>query len=715
VNAGTLRKSGGTATTSISGFNFVNQPGGVVDVLSGTLQIGGQGTNILGGSLTVTTPGFLNLIGIWTDAGGTTSGTGISQFGSGTLILRTNIIPGLRLLGGDIYLGNTFQQAGAITNLTLDGATLRGTNKINNGTLTLNSGDLVDQLTVQPAGQLVFATGGSKLLYTSTIFNQGTVAWTGGSLNFGGTPGTVVSNGGLWQIAGDVSMSWGGGLVPNWTNAGILRKTTGSGAAQISGVNFINQPGGLVEALSGTLRFTGGNLSEFGGTFNATSPGLIEITGGTWTDSGGTATGTGTNRLNGGTFNFRTNTIPGLRLYSGNVYVTGTNTFQQAGAITNLTLDGVTLLGTNYVGNGSLTVNGGALAGRLTVATNGQLVLATTNGKLLYSLNLINQGSVLWSGGSLSVGSTPPTVISNGGLWQLTSDDVMSYGGGLTPVWTNSGTLRKVSGSGISSVAGMSFYNQPSGLVQVDSGTLQLTSTTTNTAGTLRLNGGKLSANGTLAVSGGTLDGTGAVGANALSGGLISPGQGGPGRLSFTSDLNLGANAALLLDGTGIVPGTGYDQLSVTGAVALGNCALQVASLPSVPTGTTFVIINNDGAEAVTGTFKGLPENAVLLVNNQLFRVSYHAGTGNDVTLTQVSNTNAQPRFSGVTRLANGVIQLAATGVAGLTYTVQANTNLATTDWTNLGSTTADAAGNAPFTDPAATNFPARFYRFVWP
>ena len=653
LNSGTLRKSGGAATAYLTSVNFVNQPGGLVDVLSGSLQITGSGTNVLGGAFTATAPGGLRLFNsTWTDAGGTASGTGINQFSSGTLLLRTNPIPGLLLTGGDIYTTSTFQQAGTITNLTLDGATLRGTNTVNNGTLTINSGNILEQLTILPAGQLVFATSGSKLLYNSSIFNQGTVTWAAGSLSLGST---TISNGGLWEVAGNLAASYGGYATPNWTNTGILRKTVGSGVAQISGINFINQPGGLVDAQAGTVQFTGGNLSLLGGTFNATAPAVIEITGGTWSDAGGITTGTGTNRLRGGTFNLRTNTIPGLQFIAGSVSVTGTNTFQQAGAITNLTIDGASLVGTNRVGNGTLTVNSGSMAGRLTVESGGQLLLATAADKTLYSLTLLNQGTVQWSAGNLWFGSTPTTVVSNGGQWLMTSNNLIIFGGGATSVWTNNGTLRKSAGTGTSVATGVNFYNQSDGLVQVDTGTLQLTSITTNLAGTLRLNGGTLIANGTLAVGGGTLDGTGTVGANALSGGLISPGQGGAGLMSFASGLNLGSNATLTLDGTGTVPGTGYDQLSVTGAVALSNCVLQVTSLPTVVTGTVFVIINNDGADAVTGTFKGLPESAILPVNDQVFRVSYHGGTGNDVTLTRIENPQvtgqvALEGFLGATR-----------------------------------------------------------------
>ena len=709
-NAGTLRKSAGSGQSFLVGMEFVNQDNGVVDALAGTLMLSCANTNYVRGSFTATSPGAINLYGgVWTDGGGTASGTGLIQFTGSTLYLRTNTIPGLKLAGGDIYITgpNTFQQAGTITNLTLDGATLHGTNTVDNGTFTMNGGSLLDRLTVLPAGQLLFSNAATKLLYSATLINQGTIIWTDGGINVGGTPTTVISNGGLWlvQSANNLTLHWGGGLLPIWTNSGTLRKNIGTNTTVEVDGNFFNQPGGLVESLAGTLLFVAGSASTFAGTFNAMAPGVNEFNSGTWTDAGGTATGTGTNRFVGGTLNLRTNTIPGLKLLGGEIYITGTNSFQQAGVITNLTLDGTVLRGTNRVNNGTLAVNVGDVKDQLIIQPAGQLVLAAP-GRNLYSATIINQGTVNWTGGSMNVGGTPGTVISNGGLWQINGDFNLNFGGGQTAVWTNSGTLRKTAGSGVAFLTGPSFYNQSGGLVQVDSGTLQLTSITTNRAGTLRLNGGALNANGTLAFSGGTLDGAGAVGVNAFTGGIISPGQGGAGLISFPFGLNLSSNATLLIDGTGTVPGVSYDQLSVIGSVTLGGCNLQVASLPAVPLGASFVIITNDGVDAVSGTFNGLPENSLVTVGAQPFRIHYAGGSGNDVTLVRVASSPVLRAPSGLT---NGNWQLTGLGTPSGIYTILATTNFLT--WTNIGFATGDLSGNLLFTDTNAFRFQYRFYR----
>jgi hypothetical protein len=126
-------------------------------------------------------------------------------------------------------------------------------------------------------------------------------------------------------------------------------------------------------------------------------------------------------------------------------------------------------------------------------------------------------------------------------------------------------------------------------------------------------------------------------------------------------------------------------------------------------------IINNDGVDAVTGTFTNLPEGATITASSGAkFKISYHGGTGNDVVLTQIS-LPAQPFFNGITKLGGGAIQLNGVGESNLTYKVWANTNLATTNWVDIGTATANGLGTLQFTDPNATNYTMRFYRFSWP
>ncbi len=56
-------------------------------------------------------------------------------------------------------------------------------------------------------------------------------------------------------------------------------------------------------------------------------------------------------------------------------------------------------------------------------------------------------------------------------------------------------------------------------------------------------------------------------------------------------------------------------------------------------------------------------------------------------------------------------IQLQGAGLSNLTYTIQANTNLSTTNWLVIGTSPADGSGLFSFTDTNAPTFSNRFYR----
>jgi|GEM_PF-666646 len=64
-------------------------------------------------------------------------------------------------------------------------------------------------------------------------------------------------------------------------------------------------------------------------------------------------------------------------------------------------------------------------------------------------------------------------------------------------------------------------------------------------------------------------------------------------------------------------------------------------------------------------------------------------------------------------RLADGHVQLSIWGQPGVTYTVQASTNLV--DWVDIGTAQAGPNGEATFEDPAGGTAPRRFYRLVEP
>ena len=83
--------------------------------------------------------------------------------------------------------------------------------------------------------------------------------------------------------------------------------------------------------------------------------------------------------------------------------------------------------------------------------------------------------------------------------------------------------------------------------------------------------------------------------------------------------------------------GGGVPMLDVHGRVALGNAVLDL----SEAAGDSPILINNDGTDPVIGTFKGLPEGALLNRFGRTFRITYAGGDGNDVQLIASSTPAA--------------------------------------------------------------------------
>lgn len=138
---------------------------------------------------------------------------------------------------------------------------------------------------------------------------------------------------------------------------------------------------------------------------------------------------------------------------------------------------------------------------------------------------------------------------------------------------------------------------------------------------------------GATTLDGGTLMGTGTVGALLVSApATVAPGHS-PGCLN-SGNLTLSGTFAAEIGGAD--PCTGYDQINVTGTVDVSNGTLDMTRFNDFkPTaGQTYVIIKNDGNDAVTGTFQNLSEGATFSLDGFVLQISYVGGDGNDVTIT---------------------------------------------------------------------------------
>jgi autotransporter-associated beta strand protein len=254
---------------------------------------------------------------------------------------------------------------------------------------------------------------------------------------------------------------------------------------------------------------------------------------------------------------------------------------------------GATNTGTTVLTGTILRAGGGSVANPIWEP----LVLA---GKLVSESNGTNAS--VWAGGVTLSGSTASLEAGNS---PLVVNGVISGAGSVT-----------VMGSSTVTVNATNTYS----------------GNTTNLGGNFRING--LQPQSPVFLEVGTLGGTGTVGTVTAVGNspkTITPGTS-PGRLT-TSNLTLNTSTTFIAKLNGTNAGVTYDQLKVNGSVNLSNAA-PVLTLGYVPApGDSFIIIDNDGSDAITNTFNGLPESSVLSVGTNQFQISYVGGSGNDVVL----------------------------------------------------------------------------------
>ncbi len=568
-NAGTLRKSAGTGTTSIS-IPILNSLG--VTGLQGTLNFNGGGTlagiftagsganiNFSGGNFTNSVPVAIN-------------GPGTVQLTSaGNLFLLTDTIANLTLVGGTVNLGPTFQ-GGTITNLTIAGATLAGTNAVS-GTFNWNNGTITGPLTIKNNGTMNIS-GTTTLLLENVLTNAGTVNWTNtGGLDVANGSGfyfALIENlaGALWDIQSDQQMFNNAGSGAYFHNAGTLRKSAATGTSTIS-IPLINS--GSVTGLQGTLSFNGGGTLT--GTFTAVTGATINFSGGTFSNSTPVAiNGPGTVQLTGGNLWLLSDAIANLALAGGTVNL---GSAFQGGTITNLTIAGATLAGTNTV-TGTFNWNNGTIAGGwLTIASNGVMNVNSST-TLLLETPLTNWGTVTWTNTGFSGDWDVPNnngvpyagLIENmtGALFDIQCDQSLFNNAGGPAYFHNLGTVRKSAKTGATSLI----------LPIINSGSV------TGLQGTLNFGGGGILAGKFGAASGAAINFSGGTFTNS---GPVSINGPGPVRL-------VNGSLWLLSDAIANLPLAG-------GTVNLGQNFQQSGAITNLTIAGAALV----GTNTVTGTF----------------------------------------------------------------------------------------------------------------
>jgi autotransporter-associated beta strand protein len=252
------------------------------------------------------------------------------------------------------------------------------------------------------------------------------------------------------------------------------------------------------------------------------------------------------------------------------------------------------------------------------------------------------------------------------------------------------------------------------------SGTNTYTGATTINAGTVALgSAGSIASSRSIAIAGGalfdvsavgggftlgaakTLSGSGTVNGTITNQGTIAPGASGTiGTLTLNNSPVL--KGALLMkvnrnNGTPL-----NDQIRLPAGVMTYGGTLTVNNLGTPLTGgdsfTIFSATSYNGGFAtlnLPALGAGLAWNTNALANGVLSVV-----------------TTVGPQFASLAQSADGNFQFSGTGAAGVTYTLNAATNIMPPIvWMSVTNAVADQTGLFQLSDLSATNFPLRFYR----
>ena len=591
---GTLRKSAGVGTSSIDGANgAVNvtvNPGGVVEVQTGTLLFGDMITNNgtvralggvlnLGGNISTDTGTFnaapgavLRLSGATRtlDPGAAFTGAGLFEV-TGALTLSTDITAqNLALRSGVIGGAGNLTISNSL-DWTAGSMTGAGTTTLQAASVSTMSGT-VDKTT----------TRNIDLFGTLTIDNSssGTFAINSGTVR--------VRPGGLLDVKFVSIVDNDSGAAGNLVIDGTLRKSDVNDSASIGGrmfgtgsVNTTINAGGRVEVTGGALDFRGSGVNSSAGVFDIGGVnGSLTFNVPFTLNAGAAITGTGTAIV----ANNSTLTVAAPVSASGTLRLATGTTLALAAPLTQ---------------TGTFEWNGGTINGA-SAANLAALNIATASAKTLDAATLNLGGAGTWTGtGGLTMTQGAIFNIQNTATFDIQNDAAITLGAGAAPAINNAGTFKKTAGSTTSAI-GVAFTN--TGSVSAEDETLAFNGGFMQTAGSTTLAGGNLSSNSLMSFAGGELRGAGTIAANVNnSGATVRPGgTGTAGTLTTVGSYTQGAGGTLAIE----LGGTGAGQFDVlavgTTATLGGTLAPSLINAFTPASGATFQVLT---AAPRTGTF----------------------------------------------------------------------------------------------------------------
>ena len=475
---------------------------------------------------------------------------------------------------------NSLYGGGTLTNNGTVNLTTSGSRYVSGGTTIINNG-----LFTMPAA-------GYFYLYDTSIFNN--------------------TSNGTFDIQSDAILSYSGTL-HNFTNAGLLKKSTTSGSAQIQ---CILTNTGNISVESGTLSLTALPKTFNSGIYNVTNGG--ELTLNALTNINGTLTGTLNGALN----------------WSSDLSVSGSATFNFTGANA-VNWNNSSLLGGGNLTNEStiiLTTGGSRYISGNTTLTNKSLVTMPANGYLyLYDTSVFNNTST--------------------GIFDFQSDAVLSYSG-TAHQFNNTGLIKKSITAGSAQIQCILINT---GTINVESGTLSMNSLTKTFDGGIYniSNGSGLSLN-ILTNINGTLTGV----LNGVFNWNSNISVSGAATLNFTGTNAVNWNNSSLLGGGNLTNESPIILATAGSRYISGNTTLTNKSLVTMPAnGYLYIIDTSVFNNTSSGTFD-IQSDAILSYSGGGAHQFNNAGllkrtttTGNAQILCYLTNTGTISVESGTLSL----------------------------------------------------------------
>jgi len=281
-------------------------------------------------------------------------------------------------------------------------------------------------------------------------------------------------------------------------------------------------------------------------------------------------------------------------------------------------------------------------------------------------------GPVTLSGNLVANGNNPTQVSSS----TIQTTGIQQYNGGVSFLRDGVLIASEVSLGEQTLVANNVLYNVNSTVIgdslrKIGAGTLvlngesRIADETQIEAGAFRLNGIATARAGVVQVIGGRLEGSGVINGTVIveNGAVIAPGP--RTGLLTVGELTLSDSAKLSIQFGGTLAGSQHDQIIVNnasndGTVDLGTAQLELTFDTVAEPGTEYVLIRNDGSDAVIGALtanfntsgatsqisRTLTEGSLVLENfggsGRPAYITYAGGDGNDVAIVTAGNVNIE-------------------------------------------------------------------------